>query len=295
MKYNTLLSQSNFMVVNKKIAKKIGLINAIVISNLCSLEDKYGNGFYFTQEELAETCCVCLDTIKKSISYLKKNNFIIIEKRGLPCKNYYFFTTEFENFITNLLEEQSANKIDDNNSNKLVEISTNKEVENNTNIINNNINNKDNNIIPPTPPKGEESDKKDPSKKINKEARKIFEEHFNDIFSENYYWTAKDAGSMSKLLGKLKYSRKQKNLPVDDDSVLYALKYFLSQINEGWIFENFSVTNINSKFNEIISQIYSSNGKNKNFSKQRANEAALQQLLSAKEKIGVVDEATKPF
>ena len=160
--------------------------------------------------------------------------------------------------------------------------------------IPNTLNNKDY-IIPPTPPKGEESDKKDPSKKINKEARKIFEEHFNDIFSENYYWTAKDAGSMSKLLGKLKYSRKQKNLPVDDDSVLYALKYFLSQINEGWIFENFSVTNINSKFNEIISQIYSSNGKNKNFSKQRANEAALQQLLSAKEKIGVVDEATKPF
>lgn len=95
------------MVVNKKIAKKIGLINAIVISNLCSLEDKYGNGFYFTQEELAETCCVCLDTIKKSISYLKKNNFIIIEKRGLPCKNYYFFTTEFENFIINLIGEKN--------------------------------------------------------------------------------------------------------------------------------------------------------------------------------------------
>ena len=144
MKYNTLLSQSNFMVVNKKIAKKIGLLNAIVISNLCSLEDKYGNGFYFTQEDLAETCCVCLDTIKKSISYLKKNNFIKIEKKGLPCKNYYFFTTEFETFITSLLEEQSSSKMDDNNTNKLVDISTNKDGGNNTNIINNNINNKDN-------------------------------------------------------------------------------------------------------------------------------------------------------
>ncbi|NLI37585.1 MAG: hypothetical protein GX416_13885, partial [Bacteroidales bacterium] len=71
-----------------------------------------------------------------------------------------------------------------------------------------------------------------------------------------YYWTGKDAGAMSGLLKKLSYSRSKKNLTNDDDSLLYALNVFLSSIKAGWIFENFSVTNINSKFNEIISQIY---------------------------------------
>lgn len=139
-----MLSQSNYMIVNKKIAKSLGLINSILVSNLCSLEEKYGNGFFFSQEDMAETCCVCLDTIKKGLSFLKKEGYIDIEKRGIPCKNYYFFTKNFEKFIGDLLLEKETNKEDDNSSNKLVDISTNKEDDNNTNNINNTINNTNN-------------------------------------------------------------------------------------------------------------------------------------------------------
>ena len=74
------------------------------------------------------------------------------------------------------------------------------------------------------------------------------------LFGSDYYWTAKDAGAMSQLLQKLKFQREQKQMDVAEDSILYALQYLLSSIKEGWIFENFSVTNINSKFNEIVSQ-----------------------------------------
>lgn len=102
-----------------------------------------------------------------------------------------------------------------------------------------------NNIIPPTPPKGEG---------INYKARLMFESHFREIFGSDYYWTAKDAGAMSQLLQKLKFQREQKQMDISDESVLYALQYLLSSVKEGWIFENFSVTNINSKFNEIVSQ-----------------------------------------
>ena len=80
---------------------------------------------------------------------------------------------------------------------------------------------------------------------LNSEARKLFEEHYQAIFSSSYYWSAKDAGNMSSLL---------KSLPTDDQGVLNALKYLLDSITDGWILENFSVTNINSKFNEIVSQ-----------------------------------------
>lgn len=121
------------------------------------------------------------------------------------------------------LRKQQGNKINkDNKENKLKE-----------------------NNIPPTPPKGEG---------VNSKARLLFENYFRETFSDSYYWTVKDAGAMSQLLNKLKFQRKQKKMDVSDDSLLYALQYLLSSVKEGWIFENFSVTNINSKFNEIVAQ-----------------------------------------
>lgn len=111
---------------------------------------------------------------------------------------------------------------------------------------------------------------------------------------------AKDAGAMSQLLKKLKFQREQKRMDVSDESILYALQYLLSAIKEGWIFENFSVTNINSKFNEIISQVKSiRNGSNRSSytSKQEANDYAMQQYLADRAKLeqGIHDEIPKPF
>lgn len=146
-----------------------------------------------------------------------------------------------------------------------------------------------NNILPPNPLKGEG---------INKKARTLFEDYFNDTFSSSYYWTAKDAGNMKQLLQKITFSREQKKMPIDDDSMMYALKSLLSSINEGWIFENFSVANINSKYNEIVSQ--AKNGKTNRStspSKQEANEYAMQVLterLKQREQ-GVSSEIPKPF
>ena len=65
----------------------------------------------------------------------------------------------------------------------------------------------------------------------------------------------------AQLLNKLKFQREQKKMDVSDDSLLYALQYLLSSVKEGWIFDNFSVTNINSKFNEIVAQ--AKNGNNR--------------------------------
>lgn len=187
---------------------------------------------------------------------------------------------------------------------------------------------REDNIIPPTPPKGvEELEKvisekdqalnealariKDLEEKIaqskpakpkrsnglNANARKAFEGHFRNTFGEEYYWTAKDAGNMSQLLRKLTFSREQKQLPVDDDSVLYALQVFLSSVKDGWLLENFSVTNLNSKYNEIVAQ--AKNGKNQSHypNKQEANEYAFNALQERMERrsSGIQDELPKPF
>ncbi len=171
------------------------------------------------------------------------------------------------------------------------------------NNINNNIYN-----IPPIPPKGENeqeklllerekalrdleadlkkreealaargqsaSNPKKPPSKLNSEARKIFEEHYRTIFSSDYYWTPKDAGNMTSLLHKLKFQRKQKDLTTDDEGILTALRYLLGSINDGWLFEHFNVANINSNFNEIVSQVKGRYLANKNmplFSQQQSS------------------------
>ena len=106
----------------------------------------------------------------------------------------------------------------------------------------------------PTPPKGGRRGKKSEPKEINSKARFLFEQHFKNTFSNDYYWTPKDAGNMSNLINKLTFLRKQKGMSVDDESVLYALRVFLSSIKDGWVFEHFSVANINSQFNEIVAK-----------------------------------------
>ena len=144
--------------------------------------------------------------------------------------------------------------------------------------------------IPPTPPKGGG---------INSEARTLFENHFREVFESDYYWTAKDAGSMSQILKKLKFQREQKQMDISDSSVLYALQYLLDSIKEGWIFENFSVTNINSKFNEIISNAKKAHGNNRSnyTSKQEANEYAMQQYAERvnRREQGVSNEVPDPW
>lgn len=119
----------------------------------------------------------------------------------------------------------------------------------------------ENNISPSPPLKGGGKRKKKEVDGINSKARSIFENYFRETFSNSYYWTAKDAGAMSQLLKKLRFQREQRQMDVSDESLLYALQYLLSSIKEGWIFDNFSVTNINSKFNEIVSQARNGNNR----------------------------------
>jgi hypothetical protein len=112
---------------------------------------------------------------------------------------------------------------------------------------------------PPNPPEGGVGSSlslslAEDKKNIHRLSRELFENHFRDVFGDEYYWTAKDAGNMSSLLGKIKFRREKKGMPNETGDMLDALKSLLLSITDGWLFENFSVSNINSKFNEILSK-----------------------------------------
>lgn len=142
-----------------------------------------------------------------------------------------------------------------------------RKVKNNKGIIDSN----NTNDIPPTPPEGDAPPQKPRRRKpkkaepsLNAKARQVFEAHYKLAFDSDYYWSPKDAGNMSQLLDKLKYQRAQRKLPNEDDDVLNALQYLLSSVKEGWIYEHFSVANINSQFNEIVAKAKAAKTSNKN-------------------------------
>ena len=90
----------------------------------------------------------------------------------------------------------------------------------------------------------------------NAKARKIFCDYVKEIHDTDYYWERKDAGGMASILRKLSFLRRNKGFPDDDeDGLLDSLRVLLENITDEWVLKNFSVSVINSKFNEIVNQI----------------------------------------
>ena len=94
--------------------------------------------------------------------------------------------------------------------------------------------------------------KKEPT--IVTKARNIFEPFFEKKTGEKYYWKAADGAQMKRLISQLKFSRESRDLPTTDDDLLSALQVFLDKINDNWMLANLSVSNISSKYNELVAQ-----------------------------------------
>lgn len=147
-------------------------------------------------------------------------------------------------------------------------------------------------VLPTKPPKKPKKPKKEPT--LVTKGRKVFESYFSELYGDSYYWTAKDGAAMKQLFQKIKFSRTNRPipLPTDDEALCEALHSFLTSINKSWIMDNFSVTKINSQYNDIISEIKNrqKNGYNTNNStvQERAAgyAAVMQELLDEADQEG---------
>ena len=127
-----------------------------------------------------------------------------------------------------------------------------------------NVKEEEYNITTPPTPKGEKTPKLVDKSSLNYKARIMFEDCYKSMFENAYYWTAKDAGQMAQLIKKLSFQIKEKKggAEISDDEVLSGLDYLLKNISDRWILENYTVTTIATKYNEIIAQIKNGNKKN---------------------------------
>lgn len=109
--------------------------------------------------------------------------------------------------------------------------------------------------------KRKSEERKEKEKTLVTKARGVFEEYYRELYDADYYWQAKDAVAMKRLLQKITFGRTNRKtpLPCEDDDLLKALDVFLRMINKSWLMNNFSVNKIDGQYNEIVSEI-----KNKN-------------------------------
>lgn len=140
-----LLATDNFAVYNKKVAKKLGIENAILLGTLCSLQRSFrSKEFYRSEDELEEDTLLSVYSIRKCKKQLEKAGILVIEKKGLPAKHYFkinerelllLITSSSEIEVTSTCENLTSS------GNEMITTST---CENNTTIYNK-YNNKYNN------------------------------------------------------------------------------------------------------------------------------------------------------
>jgi len=110
-----------------------------------------------------------------------------------------------------------------------------------------------------------EKEKKDKGQKesfseITKKMKKVFLDFYLEKNSLPYCWGAKDAKNLIELEKKLSFMLTEVQKVPDEQAMVSNFRIMLENIHDTWILENFSVSIINMKFNEIVSKI--KNGQN---------------------------------
>tara|TARA_R110002153_G_scaffold9102_1_gene38070 strand:+ start:1175 stop:1843 length:669 start_codon:yes stop_codon:yes gene_type:complete len=123
-----LLSSTAFIVLNKELAKQVGLKEAVLLADLISKEEYFiskgmTDGWFFNTEANIEA-----DTTlnsyhqRKCLKTLKKFKIIETKRKGIPAKQYFKINEEQVLQILNNLSDKNQTTI---NKNKEIKISNN--------------------------------------------------------------------------------------------------------------------------------------------------------------------------
>lgn len=103
-----LLAKENYITYHKTLAKVLGVDEAILFGELCSMSNLYGYEFFCEQNKLMNDTCLTEYRIRNALKSLQKANLVSVVKKGLPAKNYYVLD---ENELLKILEYQSTSAI----------------------------------------------------------------------------------------------------------------------------------------------------------------------------------------
>ena len=128
-----LLSSSAFLIVNKQLAKQVGLKGAVLLADLISKEEYFiANGmtdgwFFNTAKNIEDDTCLTSHQQRKAIKSLKDLGIIETKVVGIPAKQHFkiienkllsYFNTSCEESAKLVVKKtQTINKNNNNNNN----------------------------------------------------------------------------------------------------------------------------------------------------------------------------------
>ena len=120
-----LLSNTAFLILNKELARQLGLKAAILLADLISKEEYFiSNGmtdgwFFNTEINIENDTTLTPYNQRKCIKILKENNLIEVKRKGIPAKQFFKINElQVLHFLINL----SYNKLTTINKNKEIKI-----------------------------------------------------------------------------------------------------------------------------------------------------------------------------
>jgi len=120
-----LLSSSAFLVLNKQLAKQIGLKPSILLADLISKEEYFiANGmtdgwFFNTESNIQDDTTLTPFQQRNSLKVLKEKGLIETQRRGIPAKQYFKIN---EQQVIHFLNNLSEIKLTTINNNKEIKI-----------------------------------------------------------------------------------------------------------------------------------------------------------------------------
>ena len=123
-----LLSSTAFIVLNKNLAKQVGLKEAVLLADLISKEEYFiANGmtdgwFFNTEANIEKDTTLNPYHQRKCIKTLKKHNLIEVKRKGIPAKQYFKINEEQVMQILNNLSVKNLTTINKNKEIKITNI-----------------------------------------------------------------------------------------------------------------------------------------------------------------------------
>ncbi len=120
-----LLSSTAFLVLNKGLAREIGLKAAVLLADLISKEEYFiANGmtdgwFFNTEANIEEDTTLNSYHQRKCLKTLKEKGLIQVKRKGIPAKQYFKINEEQVLQILNNLSYENLSTI---NKNKIIKI-----------------------------------------------------------------------------------------------------------------------------------------------------------------------------
>ena len=120
-----LLSSTAFIVLNKELARKVGLKEAVLLADLISKEEYFiANGmtdgwFFNTEANIEADTTLSPYQQRKCLTTLKKEGLIEVKRRGIPAKQYFKIN---EQQVVKFLNNLSATNFRTINKNKVITI-----------------------------------------------------------------------------------------------------------------------------------------------------------------------------